>query len=171
MKNQTKKEKTKYKRKRSYLEMRNEFNISYKPESNNPKLRENKSLHKPQLKIDYNININKIYEINNLSYTEKIIKPNIDKIIMGHNNINENELSILNKSDNKIIDDKIFFIREMYADGNCFYRSLSFYLTNSQEYYNYFRNYIYNYIIDNEYIYKKDCPYVTVKGKIMDIHS
>lgn len=107
---------------------------------------DNYIINNPSLKINYEMNANSKSEDNNLSYTNSIIKPNFNKIEEYHQLLNKNEIVLYKNIDNKIVREKILFWREIYGNGNFYYRSLSFYLTNSQEYFNYFRNYIYNYL-------------------------
>jgi hypothetical protein len=50
----------------------------------------------------------------------------------------KNELELNKDLKEYIINDKALFIRKVIGDGNCFYRVLSFYFTNSQNFYSYF---------------------------------
>ena len=95
------------------------------------------------LKLSYQINIESIYENNNLMYHPKIIKPNLNKNIEQLSSINENEIFVFENAKNKIIKPEVIFIRNIKPDGNCYYRSLSYFLTNNEKYYEYLRNYIY----------------------------
>ena len=66
------------------------------------------------LKLNYLFKPEIAYEINNLSYTKTIIKPNLDKINNNICKINENEIEIYKKinTDNYILKD-IIFIRDI----------------------------------------------------------
>ena len=93
-----------------------------------------------------------------------LINKNLEKLEKNYNVLFENMV-------NKIVDKDAIFIREMFGDGNCFYRSLSFFFTNSQNYHDYFRNYIYNYIISNEEDIINEFPYINFNDKIININQ
>jgi hypothetical protein len=88
------------------------------------------------------------YEINNIKDHNIIDKPDktlineslLNASINDYINIHTNYKENLNKND--------FIQIEIYPDGNCYYRCLSKFFNNSESYHIYFRNVIYNYIID-----------------------
>ena len=53
-----------------------------------------------------------------------------------------------------------FKMIKIYPDGNCFYRALSKFMTDKEDYHHYFRNTIYNYIEDNKDIIFKYNEYL-----------
>ncbi len=77
-------------------------------------------------------------------------------------------MAIFENSINKIIKKDIISILGIKPDGNCYYKALSLYLTKNQEIYNYFRNYIYNFINDNKNAYSIDYPYIMNNDEIID---
>ena len=152
-------------KKRTYLEMINDSSITIPAsESDNIIKNEEDKNNKPNksLKIQYQIIINPSYEINNLDGNINIIEPDISDIIKEKNRLFESEIFLFDNFIKKIIAKDIFIIREIDKDGNCFYRSLSYFLTKSQKYYTYFRNYIYNHISTNRNIYIKEYPYIII---------
>lgn len=83
MKRKTKRQKMKIP-KRNYLEMINENNLKFLPEETE---KETTNIKTSILKLNFNLKLNKAYEINNLSYECKFKKPNIPKIIEAHQTI------------------------------------------------------------------------------------
>ena len=62
------------------------------------------------------------------------------------------------------------FIREdIYGDGNCFYRAVSYYICNSERYHLFFRNLVYDNIMENKDNIIIKFPYVYNNGKAVDI--
>ena len=121
----------------------------------------------PSLKINYNIILKTEYEKNNLIYTKKIPKPNLEKIKDLLQKLDQNYIDLFNNMTNKIVDEKIIYVRKIYGDGNCYYRSLSFFFINNQTYHLYFRNYIYNFIADHEEEITKDYPFINVEDNLI----
>lgn len=117
------------KKKRNYLEMKKDSDIIYIPQ----KIGEAKSntIKNKNLKIQYNINIESKYEINNLQGHPSIKKPNLVKNLTRLSALKENEIFLFENLSKKIIKNTLFFSREIEPDGNCYYRALSYYLTNS----------------------------------------
>ena len=85
---------------------------------------------------------------------EEIIKKNrtlrkinyklYDKIL-----IEEDNFSKININKKYIFDEDTFSIEEITGDGNCFFRSISKFLTGEESYYSFFRNITYKYIMNN----------------------
>ena len=123
-------------KKRNYIEMAQTSNFYLESiiEKNNITMN-------PSLKIDYNINFQLELEKNNLSYTKTILKPNPNTINKLFQTLDRNYIILYDNMLNKIIDENIIFKRTIYGDGNCYFRSLSFFFTNSQNYHDFFRNY------------------------------
>ena len=82
--------------------------------------------------------------------------------------IKESELILLENPYNNIIKDDIIFIRKICGNGNCYFRCLNLFFTDSQNYYNYYRNYIYNYLKANEIKYALDYPFIYRNEKIVN---
>ena len=97
--------------------------------------------HSKKLIIKYEIKINKKYEINNLSYTNKIHSIDFNNITLNMQSLDSNEICLKNNLLNKYVDENSLFIRKITADGNCFFRSLSYFFTKNERNYDYFRNY------------------------------
>lgn len=160
-----KKQKNKNKhKKRNYLEIQKESEVIHYSEIH-------KDINKPlsiskNLKINYNLNIIDKYEKNNISNSVNIEKPNINKIKELLSSINNSELIVFENSNNKIVEKDIIFIRKIEPDGNCYYRVLSYFLTKNQNYYNYFRNYIYNYLTCNKNLYEQEYPFIIYNDEI-----
>lgn len=152
--------------KRNYLTMISENNliISKKIKKEVPVKKDQKTL-----KINYNISINKLYEINNLSYTNKIPKIDFSKANERMQSLELNDIELQNNLINKIIDKNVLFVRKIFGDGICYYRSLSFYFFNTQNNYEYFMKCIYNYITNNLNIWEKEFPYIARNEKIIPI--
>lgn len=125
------------KKKRNYLEMKNDPDIIYIPQKKDEA--KFNTIKNKKLKIQYNINIESKYEINNLQGHPSIKKSNLVNNLTQLSALKYNELFILENLSKKIIKNNLFFSREIEPDGNCYYRALSYYLTNSQNYYKYFR--------------------------------
>jgi len=117
--------------------------------------------------INYNLDIRADYEINRLANSNKIKKTNINKILASLL-INERDLIIFKRSNNKIIKKELIFIRKVYGDFKCYYRELSHFFINNQNYYNYCRKYIFNYINANKDIYDLEYSYIIKNGQICD---
>ena len=115
-------------KKRNYIQMQKDSELLIEAKN------ENKTNLTPfkakSLKLSYQINTESKYENNNLQHQPKIIKPNLNSNTQHLSSINENEIFVFNNAKNKII------------------RSLSYFLTKSEKYYEYLRNYIYN-ILNN----------------------
>ena len=79
--------------------------------------------------------------------------------------ITEQEIELFNNISNKSVDDKILSIRTIYRDGNCYFRSLSYFFNNNQNYYEYYRNYLYNYLKNTEIKYTFEFPYIIINDK------
>ena len=161
-----KKRKNQNTKQRTYFEMINEASIQY-PSNEKfvfPEI-------SPLLKIDFKINIINKYEDNNLSFIKNIKKPDFKKIEAYNNALSKNEISLFKNIDNIIVSKTKLFIRNIYGDGNSYYSSLRYSLTNTQVYYNYFRNYIYNYLNDNKDIYRLEYPYINDKEEIIDFDT
>ena len=128
-------------KKRNYIQMQKDSELLIEAKN------ENKTNLTPfkakSLKLSYQINTESKYENNNLQHQPKIIKPNLNSNTQHLSSINENEIFVFNNAKNKIISSEIVFIRNIKPDGNCYYRSLSYFLTKSEKYYEYLRNYIY----------------------------
>lgn len=82
----------------------------------------------PSLKINYKIEFINDLETNNLSYTNIIHKPDTALINKSLEKLEKNYQLLLNNMVNKIVDEDGIFVRQIYGDGNCYYRSLSFFL-------------------------------------------
>ena len=67
------------------------------------------------------------------------------KINENLESISKNEQILYENLNNNILEENTVFERNIYGDGNCFFLSVSFFFTNSQNYHEYYRNYIYNY--------------------------
>ena len=57
----------------------------------------------------------------------------------------------------------------IYKDGNCFFRSISTFFSNSEEYHLFFRNLIYDYIRVNFDELISEFPYIYYNGKSIDL--
>ena len=57
----------------------------------------------------------------------------------------------------------------IYKDGNCFFRSISTFFSNSEEYHLFFRNLIYDYIRANYDELISEFPYIYYNGKSIDL--
>ena len=115
-----------------------------------------------KLKLNYNIKLLPENETNNLTYIKSIKRPNEAKINEALNPLDFDIEYLYNNIENNYIDTKYIFIRKIIGDGNCYFRSLSFYFTNSHNYYHYFRNYIYNHIKNNEKYYLNEFPFINI---------
>lgn len=121
----------------------------------------------------YNFNFNKIPKINyNFQINEKYLKNNNYIFHTSDNNLIYNTLEknisnflITNYKDvEDFIPDNFSKMIEIYSDGNCFYRALSKFMTDKEDYYHYFRNTIYNYIEDNKDIIFKYNKYLDYRN-------
>ncbi len=126
--NNTSKINKNYERKRNYLTMITENNINICHNEIEP-------TNKKKLKLNYKININPKYEINNLSYNKNIKKLDFSKSIEELESLNHNELQLYEILVNKIINEEIIFVRKIIPDGNCYFRSLSYFFSKNQNYY------------------------------------
>ncbi len=59
--------------------------------------------------------------------------------------------------------------KDLISNGNCYYKSLSFFFINNQTYHFYFRNFIYNYIANHEGKITKDYPFINVEDNLIPI--
>ena len=123
-------------KKRNYITMISTDNVEIISKAN-----PNTYNHSKKLKIKYEIKINKKYEINNLSYTNKIHSIDFNNITLNMQSLDSNEICLKNNLLNKYVDENSLFIRKITADGNCFFRSLSYFFTKNEINYDYFRNY------------------------------
>ena len=166
MKNLKNKKKKQYIYKRNYLQMTNGGNLNIQQTENN-----NILLSNVKLKLNYKFDIMEEFEVNNLSYTNNINKPNKESISQFLQSLDSNEDFVFNNSFNKIIDEKTIVIRKIGGDGNCFFRSLSFFFTHSENYKDYFRNCIYNYINKNSSFFIKEFPFIFYNNQIINIYN
>ena len=82
-----KKENKKYpKKKRNYLEMEKENSIFLNHSEQEPKI----NIYNKFLKLDYTYTAEEEYEINNLTFSDKINKPDSNKINQNMTILNEN---------------------------------------------------------------------------------
>ena len=132
---------------------------------------ESKYKRNPSLKIDYKIDTDIKYEVNNLINIKKISKPDFEKIKRNLQTLDKNVDELYANILHKMVNEKYIFIRKIDGDGNCYFRSLSFFMTNSQNYYSYFRNYIYNYIYLDLKGYIIEYPYVYHNNNIKPIEE
>ena len=123
---------------------------------------------KPTLKLNYQFNISEKYEINQLSYAKDIINPNKETINQFLDSLHKNEEKIYNNSFNKIIKESAIVNRKILGDGNCYFRALSYFFTHSENYKDYFRNCIYNYININSNYFLQEYPYIYYKNNIIN---
>ena len=111
-------------------------------------------------KIDYKYNIKEEYKINNLKGCNEFYIPEITDIYNSlYNTSINNNINLLIYNNDKI-KFNIFKQIEIYADGNCYYRALSKFMTNTEIYHPFFRNVIYNYIKDNKNKFLEEDSYV-----------
>ena len=96
-----------------------------------------------KLKLQYKFDIYDEIEKNNLSFINKIYKPDMGEINECLQVLDSNGENIFLNITNKLIDEKVIFTRTIIVDENYFFRSINFFFTHSQNYYNYFRNIIY----------------------------
>ena len=66
------------------------------------------------------------------------------------------------------IKDECLLTEKIYGDGNCYYRSLSYYFTKTEEYHPFFRDIIYKYLKMNYEQIVIDTPYIYYDGKCID---
>ena len=123
-------------KKRNYITMISTDNVEIISKAN-----PNAYNHSKKLKIKYEIKINKKYEINNLSYINKIHSIDFNNITLNMQSLDSNEICLKNNLLNKYVDENSLFIRKITVDGNCFFRSLSYFFTKNEINYDYFRNY------------------------------
>ena len=96
----------------------------------------------------------------------RILNCDIGKILFGFiEDIDGKKLKELKFKDNAFINEDI------YGDGNCFYRAISYYICNSEEYHLFFRNLVYDYIMANKNDIIVKFPYVYNNGKAVDIED
>ena len=127
--------KKKKSKKRNYITMISGDNVEI---NNNTNI--NTYNHSKKLKIKYELKINENYEINNLSYTNKIHSIDFNNITLNLQSLDSNEIYLKNNLFNKYIDEKSIFIRKISADENSYFRSLSYFFTKNENKYDYFRN-------------------------------
>ena len=138
----------KYKKKRNYNDiLKSDKNYSLE------KLIPEKIISKRNFKlpkIDYKYTIKEEYKINNLKgYNQFHIPESVDVYNSLYNaSINDYVNQFININDK--IKFNIFKQIQIYADGNCYYRALSKFMTDKEIYHPFYRNTIYNYIIDNK---------------------
>ena len=119
-----KKENKKYpNKKRNYLEMEKENSIFLNHSEQEPKI----NICNKFLKLDYTYTAEEEYEINNLTFSDKINKPDSNKINQNMTILNENIKTLNDNIYNSILDENVIYIRKMFAGGNCFFRSVSFF--------------------------------------------
>ena len=80
------------------------------------------------LKSEYKYIVGPKYEKNNLTFKEKILKPDIKKINENLESISKNEQILYENLNNNILEENTVFERYIYRDGNCFFRSVIFFL-------------------------------------------
>jgi len=97
--------------------------------------------------------------------TEIPILEEINKTVKFRNNNNFLYHFVINHEN---IDSKYLIEKEIGGDGNCFFRNLSYYYTNLEKYHLFFRELLYNYIIDNQTNVIKDFPQIVIKEKIVN---
>ena len=75
------------------------------------------------------------------------------------------------KLKNLKFNENAFLKEDIYGDGNCFYRAVSYYICNSEQYHLFFRNLVYDYIMANKDDIIIKFPYIYNIGKAVDINE
>ena len=138
---------------------------------NSDEIKENNRLTKLIIpKLIFTNNINKELEINNIKYNSK-------KIINANDLYGYIDIFTLNIYITKIkyfkieIPKNYFKILKIYPDGNCFFRSESKFFSGSKDYYYYFRNITYNYIIKNKNELIANNSFIEYAGEVIEFED
>ena len=120
--------------------------------------------------IFYNtINIDKTYMPNEELINNNENNRNLNNIVYEYfvkfykENTNRNLLKTLKVNEDALL------IQKIYGDGNCLFRSISHFITGSEEYHLFIRNLLYHYIIENFDSICAEFPYVYYEGNTIDI--
>ena len=119
-----------------------------------------------QLPTEYNINKNYMPSLELIKSNEENRNLNIPVYISFNNIFSKNEYDNILKT-LKIKEDSLV-TQEIYGDGNCLFRSISYFLTGTEAYHVYMRNLLYNYIINHYEVIITEFPYVYYNGSAVN---
>ena len=143
-------------------------NIDIDSELNSKKIKVSDKKHKDI--FNFNFDFDKEYmppsDLIEKNIDNRNLNSNIGKILFD---LKEDKDRI--KLKNLKFNENAFISEDIYGDGNCFYRAVSYYICNSEQYHLFFRNLIYDFITANKNDIIIKFPYVYYNGKAVDIED